>query len=430
MLSKNQKGFSLVEVMISMVILAMLSLPLLTFFANSAKTGVTAAQMQSSTSLADSLMEEMKAHADIASMLSYNVRNAGIDSGLPAGVADPDTVAESAIYQTDGTLGVSPAYMSSVSNSGVTWKIPETKKADKYYLEHRNIVYGSHTYDARIEINTLGNSSQPDKFKDRTSSSVKINDKALPEIQLVGSNDSVSALQSRDEASNSAISLKHLLQSMDNAEAEAEFAITNPGEVYSGTMPYRNFGDKTAAELGYVSPLERTIKVEISPYKDSAGGVDLDRTVVTVWSEYSCKYNPVSQAAMDAAPAGTYPKTCAIRGSNIVQATTLTRDFEKLYLFIYSAANTEYEAGPVIGLLERDKDTVEISVSPDYSTGGITPPKPSLYLVYQMLEGMDAASTQSGWWMNIKGGSYLGKVLTNISATHSQYMGTGAPETK
>lgn len=414
MLSKNQKGFSLVEVMISMVILAMLSLPLLTFFANSAKTGVTAAQMQSSTSLADSLMEEMKAHADIASMLSYNVRNAGIDSGLPAGAADPDTVTESAIYQTDGTLGVSPAYMSSVSNSGVAWKIPETKKADKYYLEHRNIIYGSHTYDARIEINTLGNSSQPDKFKNGGTS--RINDRKLPEIQLVGSNDSVSALQSRDEASNSAISLKLLLQSIDNAEAEAEFARTNPGETYSGTMPYRSFGSGLSSELGYVSKLERTIKVDISPYKNSAGGVDLDRTVVTVWPEYSCKYNPVSQAAVDAAPAGTYPKTCMIKGSNIVQATTLTKDFEKLYLFLYSAAKTEYETGPVTGLLDPDMDNVEVTVSSDYSAGGKTPPKPSLYLVYQMLEGMKTASAQTDWQMNITGGGCLEKILTNISA--------------
>lgn len=414
MLKKEQKGFTLVEVMISMVILAMLSLPLLTFFANSAKTGVTAAQMQASTALGDSLMEEMKAHSTIPSMLSYNVSNAGIATGLN-GAIDPDLVSDSAIYETNGTLGVPAAnvYISSVSRSGLEWEIPDTMAKDIYYLEKRNVVYGSHMYDARIEINTLGNSAQPDKFKDGSSTSVKVNDKKLPEIQLVGSGESVSALQSMDDASNSLTSLKLLLQSMDNAEAEAEFAITNPGEVYSGSMPYRSFGTGSDSDLGYVSDVSRTMKVDLSPYEISPGNLDADRTVVTVWTEYSCEYNPVSQHAIDAAPPGTYPKTCTVKNSNIVRATTLTKDLKKLYLFVYSAADTLKTGGALVsGDLKDDKDNVEISVSTGYPVGGT--PKPDLYLVYQQPSSDVKVASQLHWKMNVNGSDKLNMVLTNV----------------
>lgn len=414
MCMKDQKGFSLVEVMLSMVILAMLSLPLMTFFANSAKNGTTAAQMQSTTLLADSILEKMKAQGTIAGMLSNGVNNAGISLGY-GDLGDPDVISGQSIVETDGTLGVPGhmVYASSVSGSGTTWKI--TNKKDVYYLEERNITYGSHSFDARIEISTLGDSAKVDRYKTTSGGALdpqKVNDRLYPDIQLVGSGDSVSAMQSSDEADIAITNLKALLQSIDNKEAEDEFAVTNPDKDYLGNMPFRSFGttDPTSKDdLGKTGPVHRTIRVDISPYENAGGVADLSRTVVTVWSEYSCKYTPITTAALEVC-------TARVRNTNMLRATILTSELKKVYLFLYSAAKTTLaDSTEKAGVIGDDKDTTEITVSDAYSISD--KPKPELYIVFQGGASVKPVQTQQHWKMNVSNAAVVSDIFTNVPYT-------------
>ena len=410
MLKKNHKGFSLVEVMISMAVLAMLSLPLLTFFANSAKTGNKAAQMQAATALGDSIMEEMKAYPSISSMLSI-ATNAGIAVGGYAGI-NPDTVTCSGIattYETDGTVGNSSLpslntwVASSVSKSGVNWVIPTTKPT--YYLERRNILYGNHWFDARIVIN-------PDYY---SNGSDNINDRKLKEIQLVDGEDSVSYYSTEDEAKISKALLENQLNNLDKAEAERENAkngITTP--VTSVTKRPISIGYGIPTSNGDVSGMVRTTYVDVAPASSSAV-----RSIVHIWSEYSCFYQPVTEAAIS----GGYQ--CVYGPVNEKKNTILTKDLNRIYLFTYHSDLIASQAGGMAGVSGLGRDD-KISINIGGYPPGITPPCPELYIAYQKPSG---SAINANWRIHIATGSALvSNIHTNVDKVINSSNGEISPK--
>ena len=55
----NNKGFSLIELLICVAILGIAAVPLMQTFGNAAKTNGKAQKLQNATSLAESIMEEV-----------------------------------------------------------------------------------------------------------------------------------------------------------------------------------------------------------------------------------------------------------------------------------------------------------------------------------------------------------------------------------
>ena len=69
---QSNKGFTLVEVLVAIVILAIIVVPLLSAFVVSARTNAKARQTMRATTLAQNIMEELKAHSLETSADNYN----------------------------------------------------------------------------------------------------------------------------------------------------------------------------------------------------------------------------------------------------------------------------------------------------------------------------------------------------------------------
>lgn len=92
----NNRGFSLVEILIAVAILVLCAVPLLKAFVTSAQTNARARQNLNATTLAENIMEEIKA----AGVEGYGVKSG--DTVTIDGVDLPVYEAEYSNYSFDG----------------------------------------------------------------------------------------------------------------------------------------------------------------------------------------------------------------------------------------------------------------------------------------------------------------------------------------
>ena len=156
----NTKGFTLMEVLISIAIVGLLFAPMLSFFSHSARLNVNAKNKQRENTMAQSVMEEVRSYDSIADMAAiYQDTN---NADLVRTTSNFSTVCTDEIVADDGSF---------VNN--------------KYYFVHKNLESDGKKYTAKITVDTEGESG---KYK-------KVNDEELPVISSLGSGSTVMAAE-------------------------------------------------------------------------------------------------------------------------------------------------------------------------------------------------------------------------------------------
>lgn len=144
---KDNRGLSLVELIIAIVILAIVSIPFLRSFVTSANTNQKAKRIMRATSVAENVMEAMKPLTleEIVLQLS----NDGDEAHMPVCTLVPvfDGHQELLIEENENVLGSGITY-SAVYENGA-WKFLG-QESDKYYFALTGIELDNTKYDARI----------------------------------------------------------------------------------------------------------------------------------------------------------------------------------------------------------------------------------------------------------------------------------------
>lgn len=151
----NTKGFTLMEVLVSIAVVGILFTPMLTFFSHTTKTNVNAKKMQRVNTVAQSVMEEVRSYHSIADM-----------------VAAGENVANKDLVYTGPKAASSAAV---------------TEDITKYSFERTNLNSDGKKYKAEITVDT-----EPYK---------KFNDIEVPVIASLGSGSTVMAAEA-DETMN------------------------------------------------------------------------------------------------------------------------------------------------------------------------------------------------------------------------------------
>lgn len=155
----RNKGFTLMEVLISIALVGLLFAPMLMFFSHSAQLNVNAKKMQRVNTVAQSVMEEVRSYDSIASMANVYQDNSNTnlkrtDSGFNTVCTDPIVTSGGAFNNT------------------------------KYYFTKNNIESDGKKYSARITVDASKYSN--------------LNDTEVPVISSLGSGSTVMALE-KDE---------------------------------------------------------------------------------------------------------------------------------------------------------------------------------------------------------------------------------------
>lgn len=129
----NTKGFTLMEVLVSIAVVGILFTPMLTFFSHTTKTNVNAKKMQRVNTVAQSVMEEVRSYHSIADMASV-YRDKSNAKYLASCKDDKYDFSE-------GNRDDSP--------------IDETYTGGKkYYFVRKNLESDGKKYEAHIEVDT------------------------------------------------------------------------------------------------------------------------------------------------------------------------------------------------------------------------------------------------------------------------------------
>lgn len=159
----NQKGFTLMEVLVSIAIVGIIFLPLLSVFSDSAKiNNITAKNMQRSTTAAQSVMEEFRAYSTIEEIVNLYEDTANNGGKM---------------MRTDSTFR--NEYKSSVKAAD------DTFNNTKYYFLKKGIESDGKNYNARITVDTS-------KYQ-------TLNDVGLPMIESLGAGSTIMACEKDDQ---------------------------------------------------------------------------------------------------------------------------------------------------------------------------------------------------------------------------------------
>lgn len=198
----NNRGFSLVELIVAVAILAIIVLPLLRAFVVSANTNAKAKEKLRTTELGQNIMEGLAASnlEDVAGMFNYP----GEDNKNLTIISDTSGVAVQELVATthpDGSITYAPViktdsipdldhisnkeeYIKAVCNTSV-WKIGdqyffEGQDSHEYYFAMQNISSNGKKYDALIHLKTTSDTSGT-KYD-----GTNINSVDLAKIDLIG----------------------------------------------------------------------------------------------------------------------------------------------------------------------------------------------------------------------------------------------------
>ena len=152
----NNGGFSLLEVILAMAILAIISIPLLSYFTQSMKYNAMMADKQHATNLAQEVLEDLKNQKELAVVTTgagFRVpylegKGYTLLSETPAAAPAPAFQAENVYYAAAGTSGraydvevsVSTAAAENDTNIPQIEGIDDTK--DVVALEHNDVFFG------------------------------------------------------------------------------------------------------------------------------------------------------------------------------------------------------------------------------------------------------------------------------------------------
>ena len=191
-LTSDQRGITLIEVIVSMLILAIIVVPLLSNFAISSRINQKSRTRQYATTLAQNVMEGMKTY-DLAELtLQFN----GVASGGAFRLVPLTSFAEalqgSGYYETDASFlqryqlnadGTVPVGMS-LQKEGNQYTFLE-KAEKRYYYVMNNIAEGTKRFDVQITVDANGydmvtsGAIQYNQFKFPDVTSLDVNETAI-----------------------------------------------------------------------------------------------------------------------------------------------------------------------------------------------------------------------------------------------------------
>lgn len=155
---KNNKGFTLIEVLVSIAMLGLLLVPLLNYFSNNTKLNIKEKETQRATTIAQSVMEEFKSYDTIETIVrNYNIH----------------TVTGSAIA-TKGRV----ANITNV-NTYIEDEYDAATAPNKYYFIQKDIESDGKKFDVFVSV-------EPEEYKN-------INDIKIPVITSLNGTDNVMA---------------------------------------------------------------------------------------------------------------------------------------------------------------------------------------------------------------------------------------------
>ena len=131
-MKKHTKGFTLMEILVSIAMVGILFVPLMTFFSSSLKTNTQAKNMQRVNTLAQQVMEEVRGYDSIAEMCLTADNSGNLIRTVSENSTQPYTDPDSNMIYTDSTQ--------------------TAFKNDKYYFLLKNLESDGKKYEARIVV--------------------------------------------------------------------------------------------------------------------------------------------------------------------------------------------------------------------------------------------------------------------------------------
>lgn len=158
---KNNDGMSLIEVIVSMLILAIIAVPLLSSFTLSSNINNKTRLRQYATVLGQNIMEGVKNTdlGDVALAMNGVASGGGLaivpDSAMPAGYTHGVDFYETASAVSDSAISYANASVQLLSGN---YKFKENS-ANQYYYILKNVMEGTKAFDVRIDYD--GNGYRP-----------------------------------------------------------------------------------------------------------------------------------------------------------------------------------------------------------------------------------------------------------------------------
>lgn len=220
----NTKGFTLMEVLISIAIVGLLFAPMLNFFSHSARMNVNAKNMQRANTVAQSVMEEVRSYGTIADMTAIyqDTKNTNLVR----------TESDFKKKCTDKILAADGSFVHS-----------------KYYFVHNNLENDGKKYTAKITVDADGTK---DMYKN-------LNDEEMPVISSLGSGSTVMAAEN-DQTLNT---------------------------LYDYQSRYHKATGNDVSLTELASHLQKKIKIKITDKAKNGVDVLNDMVHVSIYNEYS-----------------------------------------------------------------------------------------------------------------------------------------------
>lgn len=170
---RNNKGFTLVELLVAITVLAIIVVPFLQGFVTAARTNLKAKKLQNATTLATNTMEEVKANSleNLAFQFNYPEKIDSINNTTTSRfdvmnafteayemvVGESGEFEEVVLYQTDGTMDNVDDVTSSIIYRDYQTQLEEDfeflgQDSGKYYFVLEGAKVGNQTYDVRITL--------------------------------------------------------------------------------------------------------------------------------------------------------------------------------------------------------------------------------------------------------------------------------------
>ena len=226
----NQKGFTLMEVLVSIAIVGIIFLPLLSAFSDSAKiNNISAKKLQRSTTAAQTVMEEIRSYDSIETLVNLYEDTANNGGKM---------------MRTDETFH--NAYTSSIkANDG-------TFNNKKYYFVKKGIESDGKKFNARITVDTS-------KYQ-------TLNDEGVPVIESLGAGSTIMASEQADQ-------IQSVLQDLANNDKYASYSVNQLANNLKKIIHIEISDTAIDAATGMNMISDGMVRVKIqNVYKISIGG--------------------------------------------------------------------------------------------------------------------------------------------------------------
>ena len=220
----NNKGFSLIELLISITIMAIIVLPLLNNFVTSAKINSKAKRIQNETFYTQNLLEKLKAESmtDIAAMFDYPEDFSGLDGQALELYLEVN--GEFKVVNEDNKSSVRTSFSDTDGNVDYSYKLIEKTDAP-YYFALKNISINNRVYDALITLDPTA------YIQEDENNITSFNTFKMPIITELDTEKNILALQeNEDDLAVNEIYANHLAYcaSLEAQNAHSENPVTVP----------------------------------------------------------------------------------------------------------------------------------------------------------------------------------------------------------